>query len=183
MTCYLCDKDLDGWEYEDNPSVEHLKHCPDCGWARVAVTQSVDDDRKHVDDPRGEVMLDARLMTFGKKWWPHEDKKGWVPKVHKVCFLSYTVGSAPEVLMKYGQMADAGWHYAPMKESNDFAICAYCELSLDGWEAGDDPMYVSILQYHLYQKLITSQGRASASFPVVHFLQLEASKTSYQKSL
>lgn len=38
------------------------------------------------------------------------------------------------------QMADAGWHYAPSKESNDFAICAYCELSLDGWEATDNPM-------------------------------------------
>lgn len=38
------------------------------------------------------------------------------------------------------QMASAGWHYAPAKESNDFARCAYCELSLDGWEADDNPL-------------------------------------------
>lgn len=37
-------------------------------------------------------------------------------------------------------MASAGWHYAPAKESNDFARCAYCELSLDGWEANDNPL-------------------------------------------
>lgn len=44
-----------------------------------------------------------------------------------------------EVLMGE-QMASAGWHYAPAKESNDFARCAYCELSLDGWEATDNPL-------------------------------------------
>lgn len=38
------------------------------------------------------------------------------------------------------QMASAGWHYAPTKESNDFAKCAYCELSLDGWEDTDNPL-------------------------------------------
>lgn len=37
-------------------------------------------------------------------------------------------------------MASAGWHYAPTKESNDFAKCAYCELSLDGWEDTDNPL-------------------------------------------
>lgn len=44
-----------------------------------------------------------------------------------------------EVLMEE-QMASAGWHYAPTKESNDFAKCAYCELSLDGWEDTDNPL-------------------------------------------
>lgn len=88
VTCYLCDKDLDGWEYEDNPAIEHLKHCPDCGWARITATQEVDDDRKHVEDPRGILLVEARLMTFGKKWWPHEDKKGWLPKMERVCLPS-----------------------------------------------------------------------------------------------
>lgn len=37
-------------------------------------------------------------------------------------------------------MAEAGWHYSPTKDSDDFASCAYCELSLDGWEPTDDPM-------------------------------------------
>lgn len=36
-----------------------------------------------IDDPRGEAMAEARRMTFGSRW-PHEKKKGWVPKVDKV---------------------------------------------------------------------------------------------------
>lgn len=39
-------------------------------------------------------------------------------------------------------MAGAGWHYAPVKDSKDNASCAYCELTLDGWEMNDDPLYV-----------------------------------------
>jgi len=30
-----------------------------------------------------EGMVEARKLTFGK-WWPHEKKKGWGPKVDKV---------------------------------------------------------------------------------------------------
>ena len=40
-------------------------------------------------------------------------------------------------------MVDAGWYYCPMVESDDFVKCAYCSLSLDGWEPKDDPQYVS----------------------------------------
>ena len=40
-------------------------------------------------------------------------------------------------------MIDAGWHYCPTVESDDFVRCAYCSLSLDGWEPKDDPQYVS----------------------------------------
>ena len=40
-------------------------------------------------------------------------------------------------------MVDAGWHYCPTVESDDFVRCAYCSLSLDGWEPKDDPQYVS----------------------------------------
>ena len=39
-------------------------------------------------------------------------------------------------------MVDAGWHYCPTIESDDFVRCAYCSLSLDGWEPKDDPQYV-----------------------------------------
>ena len=31
-------------------------------------------------------MTEARIMTFGKKWWPHEDKRGWLPKIETVSF-------------------------------------------------------------------------------------------------
>lgn len=40
-------------------------------------------------------------------------------------------------------MVDAGWYYCPTVESDDFVRCAYCSLSLDGWEPKDDPRYVS----------------------------------------
>ena len=43
------------------------------------------------------------------------------------------------------KMVDAGWHYCPTVESDDYARCAYCSLSLDGWEPKDDPQYVSEL--------------------------------------
>ncbi|PUU83758.1 hypothetical protein B9Z19DRAFT_1071591 [Tuber borchii] len=120
VTCYLCDKDLDGWEPDDDPVSEHFKHCPDCGWAQVAYALAFRDDHKALSDPRGTMMAEARIMTFGKKWWPHEDKRGWLPKIET--------------------MAGAGWHYAPVKDSKDNASCAYCELTLDGWEMNDDPL-------------------------------------------
>ncbi|CAZ83128.1 unnamed protein product [Tuber melanosporum] len=120
VTCYLCDKDLDGWEEDDDPISEHFKHCSECGWAQVAYALASRDDHKSLSDPRGTIMTEARIMTFGKKWWPHEEKRGWLPKI--------------------GTMAEAGWHYAPAKDSNDNASCAYCELTLDGWEMNDDPL-------------------------------------------
>lgn len=47
-----------------------------------------DHQRQHVDDPRGEIMVQARVMTFGKRWWPHEDKRGWLPKIESVSINS-----------------------------------------------------------------------------------------------
>ncbi|KAI9103816.1 hypothetical protein DFS34DRAFT_576302, partial [Phlyctochytrium arcticum] len=38
------------------------------------------------------------------------------------------------------KMAEAGFIYFPLNESNDTAFCVYCDLSLDGWEGDDDPM-------------------------------------------
>lgn len=38
-------------------------------------------------------------------------------------------------------MVEAGWHFAPTLESDDMVMCAYCDLALDGWEAGDNPKY------------------------------------------
>ena len=51
--------------------------------------------------------------------WPHESKRGWVCKT--------------------AAMVSAGWHFAPTLESDDFVSCAYCKLSLDGWEPKDNP--------------------------------------------
>lgn len=36
-------------------------------------------------------------------------------------------------------MVAGGWYFCANEESNDLASCAYCKLSLDGWEPKDDP--------------------------------------------
>lgn len=37
-------------------------------------------------------------------------------------------------------MVEAGWYYDPTLDTPDGATCAYCSLSLDAWDIGDDPM-------------------------------------------
>lgn len=37
-------------------------------------------------------------------------------------------------------MVEAGWYYDPTLDTPDGATCAYCSLSLDAWDVGDDPM-------------------------------------------
>ena len=40
-------------------------------------------------------------------------------------------------------MAQAGFVYTPQHSGDDLATCLYCNTSLSGWDAEDDPMYVS----------------------------------------
>lgn len=37
-------------------------------------------------------------------------------------------------------MVEAGWYYDPSPELPDGVTCPYCSLSLDSWDAGDDPL-------------------------------------------
>jgi hypothetical protein len=37
-------------------------------------------------------------------------------------------------------LVEAGWYYDPTLDTPDGATCAYCSLSLDAWDVGDDPM-------------------------------------------
>ncbi|KAB5577973.1 hypothetical protein GE09DRAFT_1214186 [Coniochaeta sp. 2T2.1] len=119
VVCFLCDKHLDGWEEDDNPLIEHLKHVPDCGWAIVAAVEAELGEyaKVHPLDPR---MVEARKATFGSGRWPYDGKKGWKCKTK--------------------QLVEGGWYYSPTDESDDMATCAYCQLALDGWEAGDKPI-------------------------------------------
>lgn len=71
-----------------------------------------------IEDPTSERIAGARSATFGLLW-PHDGKKGWVCQSEK--------------------MVTGGWYFCPNEESNDLASCAYCKLSLDGWEPKDDP--------------------------------------------
>ncbi|TPX15950.1 uncharacterized protein E0L32_000284 [Thyridium curvatum] len=118
VACFLCRKELDGWEEDDEPLVEHLKHSPDCGWAICAAIEVELGDVAR-EDPRQPHLLEARKATFAGRW-PYEGKKGWKCKTK--------------------QLAEAGWKYTPTLESDDHTTCAYCQLALDGWEPGDKPM-------------------------------------------
>ncbi|MCJ1473644.1 hypothetical protein MMC13_002295 [Lambiella insularis] len=119
-TCFMCEKGLDGWEEEDDPIREHLNYSPDCSWAiNMAIEQEIEEGVRTDEDPMSAKMLEARRSTFGDRW-PHEGKRAWFCKVQK--------------------MVEAGWYYCPTAESEDFVKCAYCSLSLDGWEPKDKPM-------------------------------------------
>jgi hypothetical protein len=82
VVCFLCHKSLDGWEEDDDPLVEHLKHSSDCGWAIVAAIERQDGDFSE-EYPASARMIDARKATFADKW-PHENKKGWKCKTKQV---------------------------------------------------------------------------------------------------
>ncbi|KAE9992468.1 hypothetical protein Vi05172_g9667 [Venturia inaequalis] len=117
--CFVCQRQLDGWEAGDDPIAEHLKHAPDCGWAiHASITETFKNGGQVTEDPMSEQFVQARLDTFGD-YWPYEQKKGWKCKVAK--------------------MVTAGWCYDPSPECNDGVSCSYCSLSLDGWEKNDDP--------------------------------------------
>lgn len=118
VACFLCHRSLDGWEEDDDPLAEHLKHSPDCGWAIVASIEQRDEELSQ-EYPASSKMIEARKATFGNHW-PHEGKKGWKCKTK--------------------QMVDAGWKYTPTPEYDDMATCTYCALALDGWEPSDKPM-------------------------------------------
>ncbi|KAK9313259.1 hypothetical protein V1522DRAFT_400342 [Lipomyces starkeyi] len=115
VTCFLCDKSLDGWNKGDDPKIEHLDHSPRCAWAIIHGSDWKDDE---YHDPESSDMLRARLETFGT-WWPHDGKRGWVPTS--------------------SNMSRAGFFYNPGRSGDDFAACMYCGVVLDGWEPKDDP--------------------------------------------
>ncbi|KAJ5490931.1 hypothetical protein N7539_002498 [Penicillium diatomitis] len=117
-TCFHCDRALDGWEEEDNPITEHLKHSPECAWAIMMDVQQNSSNPATIEDPNSERIVQARIGTFGAQW-PHDGKRGW--------------------LCQSQRMVEAGWYFCPNDDSDDLASCAYCKLSLDGWEPEDDP--------------------------------------------
>jgi hypothetical protein len=82
VACFLCHKSLDGWEKDDDPLSEHLKHSSNCGWAIVATIDRQDGELSE-ENPASSRMIDARKATFANKW-PHENKKGWKCKVKQV---------------------------------------------------------------------------------------------------
>ena len=118
-TCFQCDSQIDGWEEGDEPAAEHLKLSSGCAWAIVQNVALSSKDPADLEDPTNDRLFQARKATFRLRW-PHESKRGWVCKSDK--------------------MAANGWHFAPTADSEDFVSCAYCNLSMDGWEPKDCPL-------------------------------------------
>ena len=87
VCCYLCGKNMGGWEEIDDPLKEHLRGNNSCAWAvlRDLLMRSKNGEEfgEDVEDPKSEKMNELREATFGN-WWPHDDKKGWNPKSKKV---------------------------------------------------------------------------------------------------
>ena len=120
VECFCCGRQLDGWEEDDDALVEHLKHGSDCAWAvLMSIEQEGAYDTSNMEDPTSGRVEEARRSTFEIMAWPHEGKRGWTCKTDK--------------------MVEAGWHFAPNTECEDYTSCVYCRLSLDGWEPKDDP--------------------------------------------
>ncbi|EOO01117.1 putative at hook domain-containing protein [Phaeoacremonium minimum UCRPA7] len=46
----------------------------------------------------------------------------------------------PHKNLAASDLVEAGWKYTPTMDSDDNTTCTYCQLALDGWEAGDKPM-------------------------------------------
>ncbi|KAH7083217.1 hypothetical protein BKA63DRAFT_146593 [Paraphoma chrysanthemicola] len=119
VQCFSCNCQLDGWEESDVPAFEHLTHSPTCGFAVVtSIRLRHGDPARTEDDPTSASMLSARLETFGSVW-PLDPAAGYPSQ---------------------DQMAAAGWFYDPADDMPDGVTCAYCNLALDAWDAGDDPM-------------------------------------------
>ncbi|PGH07129.1 hypothetical protein GX51_01916 [Blastomyces parvus] len=118
VACFLCERALDGWEEDDDPVTEHLRHSSECGWAIMMDIVRRFSNPAEIEDPTNARIVEARRATFASMW-PHDGKRGWVCKTEK--------------------MVEAGWYFCAHEESEDFVSCAYCNLSLDGWEPKDDP--------------------------------------------
>ncbi|KAK3294309.1 uncharacterized protein B0H64DRAFT_425184 [Chaetomium fimeti] len=117
VVCFLCEKSLDGWEENDNPLEEHLKHSPTCGWAITAAIEAGYGNYGKVH-PLDPAMIEARKATFAGRW-PYESKRGFKCKTKK--------------------LVEGGWKFTPSVEADDMTTCAYCNLALEGWESDDNP--------------------------------------------
>jgi hypothetical protein len=119
VQCWACNCQLDGWEEADVPAYEHLTHSPSCGFAVVTnIRLRYGDPGRAEEDPTSDHMVSARRETFGD-FWPLDASAGY-PSVD--------------------QLAAAGWYYDPADGTPDGVTCPYCHLSLDAWDAGDDPL-------------------------------------------
>ncbi|OSS54513.1 hypothetical protein B5807_00058 [Epicoccum nigrum] len=154
VQCFACHCQLDGWEENDVPAFEHLTHSPSCGFAVVTcIRLRSGDPGRSEDDPISDAMMQARRDTFTAEW-PLDSSEGY-PSIE--------------------QLVAAGWYYDPTLEYPDGATCAYCSLSLDEWDIGDDPLeehrrrtpdclFFALKElYHPTTKTVAKKGKRSSS--------------------
>lgn len=105
VACFLCHTTIDGWEKDDDPLAEHLKHWPDCGWAITAAVEAevAEFTTMHPLDPR---MVEARKATFGGKW-PYESKKAFKCKTKQVS-IPGSVSAAVGISADFNYLAGGG---------------------------------------------------------------------------
>ncbi|CDO70628.1 hypothetical protein BN946_scf184748.g26 [Trametes cinnabarina] len=124
VTCFMCKKSLGSWEPEDDPFEIHYAKCGSvCAWAALRCQKPRGNGRYDFSDPArhptSKAMEKARLDTFSLAEWPHDGINGH--------------GANSRALAK------AGFVWSAAEPGDDTVICLYCNLSLSGWDADDDP--------------------------------------------
>ncbi|KAI9063562.1 hypothetical protein FKP32DRAFT_1627220 [Trametes sanguinea] len=124
VTCFMCKKSLGSWEPEDDPFEIHYAKCGDvCAWAALRCQKLQEnggsDPSNIARHPTSKAMEKARLDTFAMAKWPHDAVDGH--------------GANSKALAK------AGFVWSAAEPGDDTVICLYCNLSLSGWDAEDDP--------------------------------------------
>ncbi|KAI0338368.1 hypothetical protein BDW22DRAFT_1432610 [Trametopsis cervina] len=147
VKCFMCRKELDQWDEDDDPISVHFARCRDiCAWAiaRCGNVEDLDPSggftfKDPTRAPNSKTMEKARYDTF-TSGWPHDDIRGHGASSKK--------------------MSKAGFLYAPHTPGDDTAICVYCTTTLSGWDQDDDP-----LEEH--RKRVGRSGRRCAFFEML----------------
>ncbi|KAF5362388.1 hypothetical protein D9756_002189 [Leucocoprinus leucothites] len=129
VTCFVCGKELGGWEENDDPFEIHWNKCAKtCAWAvvRCALKDDLDASGRYAFTdknrlPASKLLEKARqqIYTVGDGWI-HDQVRGHGANSKR--------------------MAKAGFVFTPEDPGDDLATCLYCSLSLSGWDSTDDPL-------------------------------------------
>ncbi|GMM36155.1 survivin [Saccharomycopsis crataegensis] len=142
VVCTCCHKRDWNWKKADNIAEFHLFMSPKCGFAlfhkawsdRDAFTGSAMD----LSYVKKNNINTTTTKSHGYDWssvpFFSKPTSKECHKIRKQFFQSWTKESPSA-----SEMINAGFYNFPMPESPDTAICLYCKISLEDWQAGDDP--------------------------------------------
>eukprot|EP00041_Stephanoeca_diplocostata_P006487 m.87069 g.87069 ORF g.87069 m.87069 type:complete len:291 (+) comp16389_c0_seq1:128-1000(+) len=115
-SCFMCGKDLDGWEEDDDPIKEHQRHSPSCAFVNL-----------HLED--------NRLKTF--KFWPHKKYAAKAKDFARAGWVHVPVSDAWDMVRCFTcEKHLDGWEKDddPMEEHKSH--CASCPFI---WASGASP--------------------------------------------